>query len=50
MREAIQKYSDKKSDKVENKSNKDDIKTGENKINHLETSTKKDAAVDMTTE
>ena len=50
VREAIQKYSDKKSDKVENKSNKDDIKTGENKINHLETSTKKNSAVDMTTE
>ena len=50
VRQAIQKYSDKKSDKVENKSNKDDIKTGENKINHLETSTKQDYAVDMTTE
>ena len=51
VREVMQNYSNEKSDnKVVNKLKKDDLKTGESKINHPEEISKKDSAVDMTAE
>ena len=51
VREAMQKYSNEKSDnKVVNNSKKDDLKTGKSKINNPEEITEKDSATDMTAE